>query len=125
MTAVLALAPILVVGIALVVLRMSAARAMPLAYVVTAGLAAFVWQVPLAQVAAASIKGLMIAAGLLYIIFGAILLLETLRSSGGLTKIRNSFTSITPDRRIQVSSLPGFLGLTSAIRFFLRSDGFS
>ena len=47
-------------------------------------------------------KGLLIAGELLYIIFGAILLLNTLRYSGGLRIIRRSFENISSDRRIQV-----------------------
>lgn len=102
MSAVLALAPILVVGVLLVGLRLPARKAMPAAYVSTVLLASFVWQINTSQIAAASIKGLMIACTLLYIIFGAILLLETLRAGGGLAKIRSSFMDVTPDRRIQV-----------------------
>ena len=52
---------------------------------------------------AASIKGLAKAAELLYIIFGAILLLNTLEQSGALRRIRQGFTGITPDRRPQAS----------------------
>ena len=77
--ALLAFLPILVVGLFLVVLRWPASRAMPLSYLSALLLALFVWQVPFIQVAAASIKGLIVAFTLLYIVFGAILLLETLR----------------------------------------------
>ena len=61
MTALLAFLPILAVGILLVGFRLPASRAMPLSYIVAAGLALFVWQVPGVRVAAASVKGLMIA----------------------------------------------------------------
>ncbi len=45
---------------------------------------------------------LVITIGLLWIIFGAILLLNTLKHSGAITTIRAGFTNITPpDRRIQ------------------------
>ena len=101
MTALLAFLPILAVGILLVGFRLPASRAMPLSYIVAAGLALFIWQVPGVRVAAASVKGLMIAFQLLYIIFGAILLLNTLRYSGALAVIRSGFTSISPDRRVQ------------------------
>ncbi|MEO8269354.1 MAG: L-lactate permease, partial [Aureliella sp.] len=100
--ALLALLPIAAVALLLVVLRWPASRAMPICYVVAVALALGVWQVPLAQVTAASIKGIVVAVELLYIIFGAILLLNTVRESGGLQAIRQSFSNISPDRRVQV-----------------------
>jgi len=110
MTALLAFLPILAVGILLVGFRLPASRAMPLSYIVAAVLALFVWQVPGVRVAAASVKGLMIAFQLLYIIFGAILLLNTLRYSGALAVIRSGFTSISPDRRVQVILIAWLFG---------------
>ena len=83
---------------------------MPISYLAAAGLALGVWQVPGAQVAAASMKGLIIAAELLFIVFGAILLLNTLEESGGLQRIRQSFRDITPDRRIQVIIIAWLFG---------------
>jgi lactate permease len=107
---VLALLPIIAVAFFLVVLRWPASRAMPICYFVAAALALFVWKVPGARVAAASVKGLVIAGTLLYIIFGAILLLNTLKESGGLRAIRKGFTDITPDRRIQVIIIAWLFG---------------
>ena len=52
----------------------------------------------------------MIAFQLLYIIFGAILLLNTLRYSGALAVIRSGFTSISPDRRVQVILIAWLFG---------------
>ena len=106
----LALLPILVVGLFLVVLRWPASRAMPLSFVTVVGLALFVWGVPTVQVAIASVHGLIIAASLLYIIFGAILLLNTLKESGALGVIRQGFTDISPDRRIQVIIIAWLFG---------------
>ena len=100
--AVLSLLPIATVAVFLVMLRWPASRAMPLTYAVAAALALFVWQVPGLQVAAASINGLVIALTLLYIIFGAILLLNTLRASGAISVIRRGFTDVSRDRRVQV-----------------------
>lgn len=108
--AALALLPIAVVALLLVGLRWPAARAMPVCYLTAAALALFAWKVPALQVAAASINGLVIAASLLFIIFGAILLLNTLQESGALQVIRNGFTGITPDRRIQVIIIAWLFG---------------
>ena len=107
---VLALLPIIAVAFFLVILRWPASRAMPICYFVAVALALFVWKVPGAKVAAASVKGLVIAGTLLYIIFGAILLLNTLKESGGLRAIRKGFTDITPDRRIQVIIIAWLFG---------------
>ncbi len=110
MLSILSLLPIIAVALFLVVLRWPASRAMPVCYFVAVGLALLVWKVPGAQVAAASVNGLVIAGKLLYIIFGAILLLNTLQESGGLRAIRKGFTDITPDRRIQVIIIAWLFG---------------
>ena len=83
---------------------------MPISYAVAAVLALFVWQVSPAQVGAASIKGLLVAVSLLYIVFGAILLLNTLEESSAIRTIRQAFTNITPDRRIQVIIIAWLFG---------------
>ena len=108
--ALLSLLPILAVGLFLVVLRWPASRSMPVSFLVAAGLSLLVWGVNPEQVAAASLKGLIIAASLLYIIFGAILLLNTLQESGALRTIRVAFTGITPDRRVQVIIIAWLFG---------------
>ncbi len=106
----LALSPIIVVAIFLVGLRWPAAKAMPLAYVTAALVALFYWQLSVTQVFAASLNGLVVTFTLLYIIFGAILLLNTLTESGGLSVIRRGFTDITPDRRVQVIIIAWLFG---------------
>ncbi len=98
----LALTPIAVVFLLMVVLARSAKLSMSVAYIVTALLALFVWQAPGAVVAAASINGVVTAITLLFIVFGAVLLLNTLKESGALSAIRRGFTDISPDRRVQV-----------------------
>jgi lactate permease len=100
--ALLSLLPIAAVGLFLVGLRWPASRAMPLCYAVAVLLSAFVWKVAYVQIAAASMRGLIIAGELLFIVFGAILLLNTLEESGALRRIRQTFSDITSDRRIQV-----------------------
>lgn len=108
--ALLAALPIVVAAVFLVGLRWPASRAMPLAYLTCVGLAALLWKVPMIQIAAGSVKGLLITMQLLYIIFGAILLLNTLRESGALRTIRDAFTRITPDRRIQAIIIAWLFG---------------
>ena len=108
--ALLSFLPILVVMVFLVILRWPASRAMPLSYITAAGLALAVWKISAMQVAAATVKGLIVALSLLYIIFGAILLLNTLQESGAIRSIRDGFTSISPDRRIQAIIIAWLFG---------------
>ena len=97
-----ALLPVLAVMFFLVVLRWPAVRAMPVAYVLTVIVALSVWKVPAMHVVGATLRGGMIALTLLWIIFGAILLLFTLREGGAVTTIRRGFMGISRDRRIQL-----------------------
>ena len=108
--ALMAMLPIVVVGLFLVILRWPASRAMPLSYFVAAGLALFVWGIPGMQVAMASGVGLVKACELLFIVFGAILLLNTLQESGAIVAIRRGFTDVSPDRRIQVIIIAWLFG---------------
>ncbi|WP_264983258.1 L-lactate permease [Pseudodesulfovibrio portus] len=97
----MALAPILTVFFFLVILRWPAKKAMPLALVVVTILAFFVWQVAGTVIAASIIQGVAIALAILWIVFGALLMLNTLTNSGAIAAIRAGFMGITPDRRIQ------------------------
>jgi lactate permease len=74
---------------------------MPVGYVAVVLVAVLVWQVDWAAIAASTVQGLIVALTLLYIVFGALLLLETLTKSGAMATIRAGFTGISPDRRVQ------------------------
>ena len=102
LNAFIALLPILAVMVFLVALRWPATRAMPVAYAMTACFALFFWQVSVVHVFAASIRGVLIAVSLLWIIFGAILLLQTLSESGAALSIRHGFMNVSRDRRVQL-----------------------
>jgi len=108
--ALLSLLPILAVAFFLVGLRWPASRAMPICYIVVVALALGVWQIPHLKVMAASISGLIKALELIFIIFGAILLLNTLRQSTAMQTIRKGFSDITPDRRVQVIIIAWLFG---------------
>jgi lactate permease len=108
--AILSLLPIISVAVFLVLLRWPASRAMPIAYIVAAALAFFIWQIPGTKILAASFNGLWVAGTLIYIIFGAILLLNTLVQSGAISTIRQGFSDITPDRRVQVIIIAWLFG---------------
>ncbi len=108
--ALLSLFPILTVVLFLVILRWPASRAMPIAYITASLLALLVWQLPASKVLAATLNGLIVAGTLIYIIFGAILLLNTLQQSGAIGAIRQGFSDITPDRRVQVIIIAWLFG---------------
>ncbi|HSM61416.1 MAG TPA: L-lactate permease, partial [Longimicrobiales bacterium] len=100
--ALLALLPIALGGFLLVGLRVPAKRAMPAAYVAALAVALLAWRMSGTRIAAASIQGLFLTFDLLFIIFGALLLLHTLDRSGGVAALRRSFHGISDDRRVQV-----------------------
>ena len=108
--ALLAFSPILLAAILLIGLRWPAKHAMPLVYLLTAAVGLFAWDMTLNRVLASTLQGLLITLGLLWIIFGAILLLNTLKHSGGITAIRAGFTTISPDRRIQAIIIAWLFG---------------
>jgi len=101
-SALLALLPILIAGILLVGLRWPAQRVMPIALVLTSTIALIFWDMATITIIASSIQGLFITFDILFIIFGAILLLNTLKYSGAIQVIRSGFSDISQDRRIQV-----------------------
>jgi lactate permease len=100
--ALLALAPIALGATLLVGFRVPAKRAMPAAYAAAVVVALLAWRMTAARIAAASIQGLFLTFDLLFIIFGALLLLHTLERSGGVAAIRRSFHGVSDDRRVQV-----------------------
>lgn len=108
--ALLAFSPILLAAVLLIGLRWPAKHAMPLVYLVTAAVGLFAWDMTFNRVLASTLQGLLITLGLLWIIFGAILLLNTLKHSGGITAIRAGFTTISPDRRIQAIIIAWLFG---------------
>lgn len=98
----LAIAPILVVGILLIGFKWPAIRVMPIAFGLSAIIAFWFWGVSFPHVMASTFQGMFITFDILYIIFGAILLLNTLKYSGAVGVIRSGFSDISKDRRVQV-----------------------
>jgi lactate permease len=86
--ALLAATPILLAAVLLVGFRLPAKWAMPIVYIAAFCIAITAWQVSFTHIIASTIQGLFIMFDILYIIFGAILLLNTLKHSGGITAIR-------------------------------------
>lgn len=105
----LALVPLLIVAVLLVGLLWPAARVMPVAWAAAATIAAVVWEMPLSYVGAASINGVMSAIEILWIVFGALVLLYTMMRSGAVDRINSGFAEISDDPRVQVILLGFFL----------------
>lgn len=108
--ALLASLPVFLIFILMAILRQPATRAMPMAYLLTLGLAVFVWNTHWNWIMAASLNGLMIAFKIALIVFGALTLLFTLRASGAIAVINNYFTQISPDKRVQAIIITWFFG---------------
>lgn len=104
----IALAPIVLALALMVWLRQSALRAMPLAWLAAVLAAMFVWDMEASYVAALSLQGAVTAVSVLVIVFGAILILYTLRESGGMETIQDGFRRLSPDPRVQLVII-GFL----------------
>ncbi|ROV60637.1 L-lactate permease [Vibrio ponticus] len=96
-----AFSPIVVAAILLVGLNWPAKRAMPIAFALTVFIAILLWDMSPTRVFASIFQGLGITVSVLWIVFGAIFLLNTLKHTGAITTIRNGFTDISEDRRVQ------------------------
>ena len=101
MAALVALAPLALVFLLLVWRRWTARRVMPVGLGLTVLVGWLYWKIPWMQMAAAAARGLVVTGELLYIIFGALLLLYVLKHSGAVATIRHGFERISPDRRVQ------------------------
>jgi lactate permease len=106
----LALLPLVLIAVLMVGLYQPATRTMPLAWIVAAGAAYVGWGMAPELIAAASIRGAITATRILVIVFGAILLLYTLKQSGAFDVINAGFSSISDDRRVQVVLLVFLMG---------------
>lgn len=105
-----ALTPVLAVLLLLVILRLPATRAMPLSLLATASSALLLWQVAPVRIAAAVIEGWFVALSILWIVLGAITLLNVLRATTAIEVIRHGFIAISPDRRVQMIIIAWLFG---------------
>ncbi len=108
MLALIALIPILIVGTLMIALNWPSTKAMPVGFVAAAIVAASFWKMPGKWIAAATISGAINTVDIIFIVFGALLILQIMKVSGGVDGIANSMASVSKDRRVQVI-LIGFL----------------
>lgn len=97
----LALLPIGLSALLLLGLQWPARRAMPAVLFITALLAWLVWDMSGQRIAASVLQGLIVTLSVLWIVFGAIFLLNTLKHTGAIQTIRQGFAQVSPDRRVQ------------------------
>ena len=100
--ALIASIPILLVIILMLVFNWSAKKALPLGWVIALLVATLYWKQNVVTSFAWALDGFLEAIGTLFIILGAILIMNTLKHSGAVTAIQRVFNNVNPDRRIQV-----------------------
>jgi len=105
-----ALLPLLTIAVLMVGFYWPATRTMPVAWVVAVAAGVVGWGMNGTWIAAATINGFITAANILYIVFGAILLLYTLKQTGAFDAINAGFASVSEDRRVQVVLLVFLMG---------------
>ena len=106
MFAIISFIPIVVTIVLMVGFNWPAKRALPLAWVLACIIGVTVWKMPVIATDGTSavgqtILGFLSAFETLVIIFGAILIMNTLSQSGAMAAINGMFRGITPDARLQ------------------------
>ncbi len=100
MYALIAFIPLLVTIVLMIGFNWPAKRALPLAWVLSMIVAAIFWKMSVKNMIAYTITGFLSAFETLVIIFGAILIMNTLSRSGAMAAINGMFKGITKDFRI-------------------------
>ncbi len=101
MYALLGFIPILFCVIVMAVFNWSAKYALPVTWLIASVFAVAFWKMDILKVVAYSLFGLLNSIDVLIIVFGAILVMNTLKRSGGMSAINNGFKSVSMDARIQ------------------------
>ena len=119
MLALVAALPIIIVGVLMIGYMWPASKAMPFGWGSALIIAAIGWNMPANWLTAATIGGVINAFDILLIVFGALLILQLMKKSGGVHGISHSMTSVSVDRRVQVIIIAWLLG-----SFFEGAAGF-
>lgn len=108
MYAIYAFIPVLFVIILMAVLNVPARRAMPTAWLVCCILAFIFWKMSIGGLLKQTLIGFLESITVLLVIFGAVLIMNTLSESGAMDSIKGMFHGITTDARVQAVII-GFL----------------
>jgi len=110
MYAIIAFIPIIVTIVLMIAFNWPAKRALPLAWILSCVIALIVWKMNIHDMAAYTLTGFLSAFETLVIIFGAILIMNTLSRSGAMSAINGMFQGITRDKRILAVIIGFFFG---------------
>jgi lactate permease len=102
MYAIIAFIPIIVTIIVMAGFNWPAKIALPLAWLITAIVCFAAWKMDIITIAAHTVSGFLTSIDTIVIILGAILIMNTLKYSGGMAVINRMFTTISDDPRIQM-----------------------
>lgn len=101
MLAIIAFLPILVTLVLMMVFNWPAKWSLLVSFVMAAVFSFFFWDVEIFALCASAIYGMLSSIDVLIIIFGAILVMNTLKASGATAAINRGFMNICPDKRVQ------------------------
>lgn len=101
MFALLAFIPILFCVVAMSAFNMPAKIALPISWALACVFGFVFWKMNLISIMAYSLAGLLNSLDVLIIVFGAILVMNTLKKSGAMSTINNGFMEVSRDARIQ------------------------
>jgi len=100
--ALLAALPILLTIVLMGGFLWPAKKSMPVAWFLSGILALAVWRVEPVRVLASAMQGVLLSLDILIIVFGALLLLNIMQSSGAMGVINQGLRGVTTDRRVQL-----------------------
>lgn len=101
MNLVVSFLPILLPFLFLVILKMPAKKGMLLSFIIVLIGGYFIWEMELLVLGASILQGFHKAFGILIILFGAIFMMNILKSNGAIDRINVGFNNLTEDMRIQ------------------------
>lgn len=101
LSAFMAFLPILLTIVLMAGMNWGAKKALPVSWAVAAVIAWSYWGMDVSKIFGFSFFGCLKAVDILIIIFGALLILNTMKLSGAMATINHGFNGITNDRRIQ------------------------
>nr|WP_193364852.1 L-lactate permease [Natronococcus jeotgali] len=101
--------PLAVVAVLLIGFLWPATRAMPIAWIAALAVGYVWWNNPPDYLVGSSFVGVMTALEILWIVFGALVLLYTLMQAGAFDRINRGFTAVSDDRRVQIVLIAFFL----------------
>lgn len=102
MLALIGASPLILVVVLMTAFNMAAKKALPIAYILTAVIVVSMWNMELKSLLAYTTFGFFKSLDILIIVFGAILILNTMKYSGAMGLISSGFSAISDDKRVQL-----------------------